>query len=884
METEERHSPEEYLEAAKAEGVQNAKGRLKIFLGMAAGVGKTYAMLEEAHTLKDDGVNVCIGVVETHGREETAELLNGLTVIPPKIINYRDHEFKELDLESIIHLHPDVVLVDELAHTNTPGSQHAKRWNDVLEILDNGIDVYTTLNVQHIETLNDIVRSITDVQTQETVPDLVIEKASSIRLIDLTPDELLQRLKDGKVYIADQTQVAIDHFFRKERLTALREIVLRYAADKIDLDLRKMKTTQEGMIEWKPREKFLVAINESHDAQKLIRTTRRLAATMGAPWIAVYVDDGSKLDANENSQLSKNLDLARELGADVIILNDYNVAEGIKRFAYQRGVTQIMLGRPPKNPFWDFFKPASLLDQLSSTCKDIDIHVFRQEKHKVSYRKKIRLFEWKQSLNEYIYILILITLLTICNWFVVPYIGYKIVGVVFLLAILSHSLFFKKGPIIFASALYALIWDFVFIPPLGSLVIHSYEDIALVILYGLTALIIGVLADREREHKELLAKSEMTATTLYDIARNLTGNQTIEEILDYTKERLKRIFDGTYEFMIKKVDDGLILNDPHNLLSNEKEKNAAMWTFENGQEAGWSTETLPSVQNLYLPLKGIHEMTGILIFKPKSSRVITLEEKNMLYTVCQHISQYLERSFTLEREKQHDHLKDMEKMHKKILDRFSVAFERPIQITRNNIQKLKEQLKLSVDKKANADIIELENSFEVFTKLITNITAMAQLSESMIPLKKSSHFLKEIIYECCENLNRANVTNEIQVKIQGKLPPINVDFYLVQILLYNLILNAVENSPNNTPVHIEAKKRENWLILSVADEGTGIPEDELEMIFEKFYRREDEKSTGIGLGLAIARTIAELHHGTLKVENLPVRGAKFTLTLPFEVV
>lgn len=884
MNQESRPNPDELLKAIQKEEQAQKNGQLKIFLGMAAGVGKTYAMLKEAQAIKKEGRELVIGFVDTHGRQETACLMEGLKVIPEKTVVYKEKEFKELDLDAIIQLKPELVLVDELAHSNVPGLRHSKRWQDVFEILDNGIDVYTTLNVQHIESLNDIIKRITGVSVRETVPDLIIEKATSIQLVDLTPDELLDRLKEGKVYLPEQSHLAIQNFFKKDRLSALREIALRYTAEKVDRDLRVSASKGEQVIEWKTREKLLVAVSHSPFSQKLIRITRRWAAQLDAPWIAVYVNDGQALDEKDSNQLAANLLLARDLGAEVVTINDPNIAEGIKRTAYQRGVTQILLGRAPKRSFFNLFRSHPLLDTLVTECKDIDIHVIRQEKFIAAYHKKKFAFSFKESLISYLYVFVSVLLLTAFSWLITPFIGYKVVGVIFLLAILALSLFFKKGPIFFAAILYAFIWSFLFIPPAGRPVISSNEDSALLVLYIFTAMAIGILADKAREHTEMLIKGEESTRALYEITRQIAIAPSTPLLLKSVTDRLAKLFKGVFEILLPEADGTrLAINPADNLLTNASEKNAAVWAFENAKEAGWSTETMPSLQNLYMPLKGFHTIVGLLIYKSTVNKMLTAEEKNFLYHVCQQLAGYLERTFAEEKSKQHEQLKQIEKIHKTILDRFAHAFELPIGMTRRAIKELKNQLAKLDPPLGMSELHSIEASVEVFVKILANIAAMARLSEGLVPLKKEKHDIKELIEECCKNSKKSHNAHTITIKIEEHLPFVYIDYYLVQILLYNLILNALEYSPPATYIEIEAKTVQSFLVLSISDEGKGIPEDQLDVIFEKFYRLPDETSPGIGLGLAIAKTIAEIHQGYLKAENLPTKGAKFSLFLPLEI-
>lgn len=375
---EERPNPDKLLQAIQVDEKSNNKGSLKIFLGMAAGVGKTYSMLEAAQKLQQDGVDLAIGTIDTHGRKETSALLQGLKVIPSQQFSYKGALFSELNLDGVIRLKPSLVLVDELAHSNVPGSKHAKRWQNVIEILDNGIDVYTTLNVQHIESLKEFVESITDISIRETVPDSIIEAASSIELVDITPEELLERLKQGKVYLGNKSADAARNFFQKDRLMALREILMRYAAEKIDHDLHSMISTAIRPVGWRHREKLLAAVSYTPHSQMLLRTTRRLAFNLNAPWIALHVNDGSILNAEEEKILSKNLLIANDLGAEVITVNDPDVAAAIKRTCRQQGVTQIIIGQEQKSFSFSSLFRRTLIDRLTYNCSDFDLHIVRK--------------------------------------------------------------------------------------------------------------------------------------------------------------------------------------------------------------------------------------------------------------------------------------------------------------------------------------------------------------------------------------------------------------------------------------------------------------------------------------------------------------------------
>lgn len=633
-------SPQEILEAIKLEEAQRSKGRLKIFLGMAAGVGKTYAMLEEARRLKKEQINVLIGTIESHGRTDIELLMENLPQIPKKILLYKENEFKEMDIDAIINLHPSVVLVDELAHSNIPGSRYEKRWQDVLEILDHGINVYTTLNVQHIDSLSDTITGITGINVREIIPDMIIEKAHSILLIDLTPDELLQRLKEGKIYTACESEIAIQHFFQKNKLTALREIVLRYAADKIDVELSRMISTKDGKNEWRTKEKFLVAISHNRNTHKLIRTTRRLANRLNALWLAVYVKTGTSQNSEEMLQLEKNFKLVQNLGAEVVTIHDPDIAKGIKRVAFQRGITQIFLGRGRKGFCHFFFQGQALINRLSTECRNVDIHVIREDKYRDFDEKKSFSFPMHSKILDYLSISLLVSLIGVSSFVAVSFLGYRIVEFLFFISVSALSIFFKKGPIILAAILFFLIWSIFFIPGFIAPPFTEKEDLILLVLYALTAIGIGFLADKFKQ-QFFLNNSIKEISRFEEILSSPDSSATINEVLESIEAEMPKFLDGTYKFVVK--TDSTLKLDGIPLLSDTKELNTALWAFENGQKAGWSTETLPFSENLYIPLKVSDETFGLLIYRASDKRPLTVDEQRLLDTLCKEVAKCIEK-------------------------------------------------------------------------------------------------------------------------------------------------------------------------------------------------------------------------------------------------
>lgn len=879
MNEEDRPDPEKLLKSITREQNRLTKGKLKIFLGMAAGVGKTYSMLEAAQKLHKEGVYVVVGAVDTHGRKETANLLDGLQIIPEKWMKHKDTVFEELDLDAILKCKPQLVLVDELAHSNVPGSRHPKRWQDVIELLDNGINVYTTLNVQHIESLKDLVEKITGITIRETVPDLVVDKATSIEVLDLSPDDLLRRLKEGKVYLGSQSVIAANNFFQEDKLTALRELLLRYAAEKVEHDLHDMVSTIERPEGWKLRERLLVAISHSPHSQKLIRMTRRLASNLDAPWLAVHVNTGQELSKGDEETLAKNMALARDLGGEVFTIYDTNIAQAIKKAARQRSVTQIIIGRQPKTWFPDFLQRNSLMDHLARECSDIDLHVIRQTSFPKSYRHERSQFRFSDPLTSYLLIACYVIILAGFSGLFLSFFSYKVVGFVFLLGLLFLSLFFKRGPIFFASILYAIIWSVFFIPE-NNFDSPFNEDLILLVFYLLTAIFTGVLIDRGRQNKEMSEKREKSLAILYDIIKEIAKAASVKEALAPVKEGLSSALGGHCEIIVKDINNGLIFDETLPLSKNDKEKAAVSWVFQNNQEAGWSTSTLPFATNLYIPLKGLKEVVGVLAYQPIKNKDLSVEEKNFLYTVAHQLANYIERSFSEERAHQSEKHKQAEKIYQSILQLIANLFEGPLLNVQEAVQDLKAMENIKEADQTAQCVERIYVSSESLARILENISAMVNLSAGLTPVNRTLHDLKQLVNGCALRMKKSMSTYQWKVLLDETLPPIPFDYDLLELLFYNLAFHAIEFSLPESTIEIETKQVGDYIMMSIAGEGQSIPPEMVDVAFEKFYRIPGSTSHGLGLGLAIAKAIVEIHSGTLQVKNRPQGGMVFSLFLP----
>jgi len=609
-----RPDPDALLASLKQAEVKQARGRLKIFFGMAPGVGKTYAMLQAARKEQAEGVDVAVALVETHGREETQRLLEGLPVLPRKPVAYRGIQIPELDLEAVLARRPRLAVVDELAHTNAPGSRHLKRWQDVEELLVAGVDVFTTLNVQHLESRADTVRQITGVAVRENVPDSMVEAADEIQLVDLTPGQLRDRLADGKVYLGDRAATAADNFFKETNLTALRELALRFTAERVDKQLRAIRGDRGISVIWRSGERLLVAIGPSPFSTRLIRWTRRMAYALDAPWLAVSVETTRPLKPDEQKQLEENLTLARELGAEIVVLPGRDVAAALVRVAQQHNVSQIVIGKSRRLPLIDFLAGGSLADRVIRRSSQIDVYVVPAEPR--TGRNRWR--EWHVSATsrpkEYATALLTVAAVTLAGLVVKDWVGYSAVSLLFLTAVILLGLIVGQGPILLAATLSALTWNFLFIPPIFTFRIDKFADGLMFGIFFVVALVTGRLTGRLRAQERVERQREQRATALYHLTRAIAVARSADEVLRNATAQMQELFGARLAIFTGEPDrEGrLVLHPAATYVADEKEQGVAAWVFRNRKTAGRFTDTLPSAGAFYLPLLAGDRVLGVM--------------------------------------------------------------------------------------------------------------------------------------------------------------------------------------------------------------------------------------------------------------------------------
>jgi len=883
---ENRPDPDQLLKAVTQENAKALGGKLRVFFGMSAGVGKTYAMLEAARALRRDGVDVAAGLVVTHKRAETAALLEGLEVLPPKKLEYRDKIFEELDLDAVLARRPEVALIDELAHTNIPGSRHAKRWQDVLEVLDAGIDVYTTLNVQHIESRKEDVEVITGITIHETVPDSVLERASRIELVDITPADLIERLHEGRVYLGEQAGLAADNFFKTDRLTALRELSLRVTGEMVSNELKNLAAMRPGTSSALGSEKLMVAVSCSPYSAQLVRAARRAAFSKEADWIAVNVDTGEAAGDTDRKRLAENLELARKLGAEVLTTDDPDIVSALKRMAKQHGVTQIILGSPRGSWLGNVLRGGTLLDKF---VKETDIDIYVMHEHELPEDKSSAAAagstEGVFEPDEYVRTLAGMCAVTLLGSLVAGYTGYKSVGFIYLLAVMATGLFYGLGPVLLAALLGAIGWNYFFIPPIYTFHISDPEDLIMCAVYFVTALIMGTLTQRIRSRERLLRQRESRNETMYDIVEAIALSPARDECVKRVCGKIGAALDGDCAALYRDARGDLAqLPTPFKLWFWDQKKWAvAKWAYENDQPAGWSTETLSMSATFNIPLKGPSGVSGVLAFLPHDrGHLLSLDESNLLNAAAAQIAVYLERESFRESSIEAKKFEESERLHQTILSSISHEIKTPLTAIMGLSSAL-ETKDVGGNPELRGQLLgELGVEVVRLNREINNILDMSRLSSGVLTLKKEWTDMSEVANACAVKLKKELARHPLAIKIPDGLPFLKLDFALFESALTNLLLNAVNYTPERSSIEISAEVSGGEYLLRVSDNGPGLPEEQLSSVFEKFYRVPGSRVGGTGLGLSIAKSVVEAHGGKIAAKNRSGGGLEITVALPLE--
>ena len=881
-----RPNPDELLARVQEETKREKRGKLTIFFGAAPGVGKTYAMLEASRFEREDGRDVVVGIVETHGRYDTGALLLGLEILPRRKVDHRGVLVEELDVDAAIKRRPGVLLVDELAHTNAPGSRHAKRWQDVEDLLDLGIDVYSTLNVQHLESLKDVIAQITHVFVRETVPDSVLEKADDIRLIDLPIDELLGRMKEGKVYVPEQARLAERSFFRPGNLIALRELALRVTAQAVDAQMRRYKEAHGIEGTWAATERVLVCVSPSPSSARLVRGARRLASSLHADWIAAHVEPLSSLrmTPRDRAQVTENLQLARTLGADSVTLSGSNGAVEVIRFARQRNVTRIVVGKPT-HPSWRDRIRGSFLDEIVRLSGDIDVHVIRGDSDRIDVTQKPdgpepSLPEARPALTGYLAGAIAPVIATLVDQRVFERTQLADIVMVYMAAIVVVSMRWSMGPALVSALLSVLAFDFFFIPPYGTLAVADLSHIATFAVMFLIAAVINGLTKRVRDQAESAREREIRTASLYALSRALAAAKTRQEILEAGTKHVQEVFGGRTAALVPSIGGGLVsrVEGPWTYEVDEKERGVAEWVFEHGRSAGAGTSTLPSAAALYLPLEGTDGRLGVLGLVPASaSRLADEHDRQHLEAFIGQIAAAVDRARLGVQAHQAQLRVEAEQLRNSLLSSVSHDLRTPLAVITGTATTLTdERLEPAVRKDLAETIV---HEAERLNRLVRNLLDVTRLEAGALRMEKEWQPVEEVVGASLTAVERVLGDRPVTTEVAPDLVA-PFDAVLVQQVLVNLLENAVKYTAPESPVTISARKGDDEVEIVVADRGPGLPGGEEARIFEKFYRAEKGKGGGAGLGLSICKGVVTAHGGRIWAQGREGGGAEFHFTLP----
>lgn len=875
MTSESRPDPDALL--AEIDPSVSGEGRLKIFLGMCPGVGKTFAMLLAGQARQEDGADVVIGLLETHGRVETNAIAAGLFRVPRRKISHRGVVIEEMDLEALLTRKPQLALVDELAHTNATGSRHPKRWQDVTELLQAGVDVYTTLNIQHIESQRDVVRQITGVSIHETVPDAIIERADEIELIDLTPEQLRKRLDEGKVYLGERAAAAATNFFREGNLKALREMALRLTAEMADRDLRIFMRSRRIDGQWRSRERFLVAVGGSPFSERLIRLARRAAAAVRGTWIAVSVDTGQTTEPSAQARLENNLGLARSLGAEVILTTGTSIAEALLRVSRENNVTQIVVGKPMVHPLIDWLTGGSLVSKLIRHSGDIDITVVRADKSARPWKPDFSEFRRPSFFRDLGLAILVVTGTTLLGLFLQPQIGYSTIGLLYLLTVLIGAVFFSRAAILGMAALTAFAWNFLFIPPVLTFRIAGAHDTVLFGLYFVVALVMGQLHARLRQRERAERRREEQTQALYQFSRTLTEKTGFVATMESAALRLQEIFSLEVAILLVESNGHLATRSVAGVPVNERESAVAEWALSRGEAAGRSTNTLPLSAGMYLPMSTQSGVLGVLAAFSPSDRSLRLEERQMLETFCTQLAWVIER-FQLQDAAARAQVEARSRqLQKTLLDSVSHELRTPLTV----IAASAERLAGSVPDEEGL-LSEITSATRRLERVVTNLLSLTRLESGSMSPQPEWCDLADTIDEAVAAVRPEAKGRTFVVEVASEAGTLHVDPGLLEEALRNLVRNAAQHTPEGTPIEIVARRLGGEICLRVSDHGPGIPEELREAVFEKFFRGPDARPGGLGMGLALARGFIQALDGSLRAGSRAdgSSGNTFTVTLP----
>ena len=904
-----RPDPDELLDKLQREEEKKQRGKLKIFFGASAGVGKTFAMLQAARRRHDEGVDVAIGIVETHGREETLALLEGLETIPRASHEYRGRTLTEFDLDAALARKPQLILVDELAHSNVQGARHLKRWQDVHELLDAGIDVYTTVNVQHLESLNDVVGQITGIRVWETVPDRVFDLADEVTLVDLPAEELLDRLREGKVYLPKQAEHAVRNFFRKGNLIALRELALRRTADRVDAQMREYRADQSIERIWQARERIIACVGPGPRSATLVRAAARLAASLKADWLAVYVET-PKLQRLSDERRKRTLDalkLASELGAETVTLDGTDAAQTLIAYARMRNVSKLVAGASETRG-WRRVLAQPIGEKLVQSALDIDVTLVsmgppREGRDARGWAQGFASAfgdERRSKPQNYLYAFAISAGITALATSLLHRIDLANLAMLYLLGVIFTAARLGRGPGVLISFLSVAAFDFFFVPPRMSFSVSDTQYLLTFAVMLLTSLTISHLTSSLRRQARIATLRERRTSAMYAMTRELGAALTTGQIIEIGMRHVGEVFQSRVAILLPDSADKVRqkVEEPNPALMLEApalDPDIAQWVYDRQKPAGRGTETLPAAEALYLPLKAPMRTRGVLALVPERIAELAVpEQQRMIETFAAQIALALERVHYVEIAQDALVSMESERLRNSLLSAISHDLRTPLTAIVGFASMLAEQRDGRAQagpSEAGRELVDAIHEEALrMTGLVTNLLDMARLQAGAVRLNRQWSMLEEVVGAALATCRRTLAGHPVHTRVPSDLPLLQLDPVLMERLFANLFENAAKYTPAGTPLTIDAhavhEGGRQYVKVSVDDEGPGLPPGMETRVFDKFTRGEKESAKpGIGLGLAICRAIVDAHDGRIGAENRfdangAVRGARFWFMLP----
>ncbi len=882
MVAERRPNPDELLARVKESEREATRGKLTIFFGAAPGVGKTYAMLEAARlAMTDEKRDVVLGIVETHGRYDTHALLIGLPLLARRKLRHKNIDIEELDLDAALERKAELIVVDELAHTNAPGSRHAKRFQDVGELLDAGIDVYTTLNVQHLESLNDVVAQITGVTVRETVPDSVFDKAYEVRAVDLPVDLLLERLHEGKVYVPATAKLATENFFKEGNLIALRELALRRTAERVEAKMRGYKAAHGIQETWQAGERVLVCISPSPHSSRLIRAARRMATSLHAELVGLYVETPSsiRLRAVERERLAQHMRLVESLDGDAVTLRADDAAHEIVRYARSRNVTKIVVGKPTHPRWRDVLRPP-FLDALVRQSEEIDVYVISSFEPVEKVRTLVREGPRAPALG-YAAAALVVTLSTVLG---VAFARSQTADVVmvYLLGVVVVAMRFGYGPSLVAAVMSVVAFDFFFIEPYYSFAVTDLRHIVTFAVMFIVAVVISNLTQRIRKQADAARDRERRTAALFAVSRDIGAAASRDALVSTAVATVRTVFSAKAALFLPNASRALE-SASSDFDADEKDLAAAEWVWMHDRAAGATTDTLASSRALFVPLTGSRGRVGVLALIPSdTARLTDPDERQVLDTIARLVAAALERAELAEEARRARLRVETEQLRNALLSSVSHDLRTPLAVVTGATSALLDEA-APKDEKSRRELLETaHDEAQRLNRLVRNLLDMTRLEAGALKVHKEAQSIEDIVGAALERLEDRLRGREIETDIPADLPLVPFDPILVEQVLINLLENATKYTPPGSSLTIAARvgKTKGEVEVEVADRGPGVPVDDAERVFDKFYRAREKEGGGVGLGLTICRGIIEAHGGRIWVEPREGGGSRFRFTLP----